>query len=122
MAVGLYFLRQKEDGTWEGDGALRGWTEFGDLQDLYFARGGPPFVYFREDEYELDIDAEGPPYPAKVSEELARELMDWIKMERPKALAVLRQLTDKELEPYTDTVKRLLEKFLEEGYAVLVSP
>lgn len=122
MGVGLYFLRQKEDGTWEGNGHLRGWTEFGSLQDVYFARGGPPFIYFREDEYELDFDAEGPPYPAKVSKDLALTLLDWIERERPTALAVLRQLTDEELEPYTDTVKRLLEKFLEEGYAVLVSP
>jgi len=122
MAVGLDFLRQREDGTWEGVGHLRGWGEFGDLQEVYLARGGPPFPYFRDDEYELDIDAEGPPYPARVSEELARELTDWIKRERPKALAVLRELTDEELEPYAHSVKRLIEGYLEEGYAMLISP
>ena len=101
MAVGLCFLRQKEDGTWEGDGELRGWTEFGDLQDVYLARGGPLFIYFREDEYEFDLDTGEPPYPVKVSEDLARTLLDWIERERVKALAVLREIADEEVEPYT---------------------
>jgi len=46
MGVGLEFLRQKEDGSWEGDYQLRGWGEFGDLHEVYLERGGPPFLYF----------------------------------------------------------------------------
>lgn len=122
MAVGLYFLRPREDGTWEGVCHSRGWGEFGDLQEAYLARGGPPFLYFWDDEYELDLEAEGPPYPAWVSEELARELVYWIETERPEALAVLRELTDEEMEPYAHSVKRLVEQYLEEGYAILISP
>jgi len=123
MGVGLAFLRPREDGSWEGDYQLRGRGEFGDLQDLLLSRGAPLFIYFREDEYDFEGSLEGPPpYPATVSESLARDLIWWIKNERPKALEVIRSLSDDEVGPYTQSIKRLVQKHLEEEYAVLVSP
>ena len=121
MGVGLVFLRPREDGTWEGDYLLRGWGEFGEIQEQYLAHGGLLFLSGREDEYDIDVDKKGPPHPATVSKDLARELLEWIKVWRPEALRVLRQIPDEEIESYAHNLKRLIEQYLEEGYAFLIS-
>ncbi len=84
MAVGLGFLRPREDGSWDGDYVSVGWGTFGDFQDLvYSLSGGFYFIssWDNEDEYDMDLSSGTPPYPAWVSPEMAEDLKNWLKYE-----------------------------------------
>ncbi len=124
MAVGLGFLRPREDGSWDGDYVSVGWGTFGDFQDLvYSLSGGFYFIssWDNEDEYDMDLSSGTPPYPAWVSPEMAEDLKNWLKYEAPRLLAALQGVKPEQVEEHLRWLKSLVEERLAEGYAILVS-
>jgi len=122
MGVGLGFLRKNPDtGAWEGDYELVGWGTFGELEDLLLRK---PLLFFLsdyEEDYEIDFDAPGPPYPATVKPKLAEEIEEWLSLFASSILEHLRSIPDEEVEAPARRLKSLVERRLSEGYAVLVS-
>ncbi len=122
MSVGIAFLRQRADGTWEGDYTSVGRGTFSEFQDLIFSLPGSPyFLTFREDEYDVELDKGPPPYPAQVTPDLAKDLENWMRYTGSRLAETLRQVPPDQIESYARPLKSLVEQRLAEGYAVIVS-
>ncbi|MFN3739974.1 MAG: hypothetical protein ACK4TF_04800 [Thermodesulfovibrionales bacterium] len=122
MGVGIAFLRPKADGSWEGDYTSAGRGTFSGFQDLLLSLPGCFLLpAFREEEYDIETAEGGPPYPARVSPELAKDLMEWIEDDARRLLEELRHVPQEEVDEFVWDLKSLIEQRLAEGYAIMVS-
>ncbi len=125
MAVGIAFLRRRPDNTWEGHYELVGGGTFWDFYEFLSSLNlplGPSFYSWREDEYEVEIDEGPPPYPARVSPELARDLERWLETDGKELLEALRRSSSKTItRPSVRWLKILFQCYLAEGYAIVIS-